>query len=225
MLLHIQHETKLIYSEPVTETVFEVRMAPPSDDDQTNLGYRLRISPAAPVTIYRDGFGNRIELFNILSSYHELIIQATSIVRVHRQSPESRLARAESHAGRDESFGLDSGEYLQPSPLVKPCRELDDFVQSVSQPRGNVLDTIQSLGEAVRARLAYEKKVTTAHARRRGAATRAGRLSRLCAPLPGGLSRNRSAGAVCERLRLPTWRGRHACLVPGMAWQRRLDRR
>ncbi len=45
MLLRIQHETKLSYSEPVTETVFEVRMAPPSDEDQTNLGYHLRTIP------------------------------------------------------------------------------------------------------------------------------------------------------------------------------------
>ena len=50
MLLRIQHETKLTYSDPVSETVFEVRMAPPSDEDQTNLGYRLRITPSAPVT-------------------------------------------------------------------------------------------------------------------------------------------------------------------------------
>ena len=93
MLLRIQHETKLTYSEPVTETVFEVRMAPPSDEDQTNLGYHLRIVPSAPVTIYRDGFGNRVDLFNILTSYQELIIRATSIVRTHRgASPESRLA-------------------------------------------------------------------------------------------------------------------------------------
>ncbi len=84
MLLRIQHETKLSYSDPVTETVFEVRMAPPSDEDQTNLGYRLRIVPSAPVTIYRDGFGNRVDLFNILTAYSELIIRATSIVRTHR---------------------------------------------------------------------------------------------------------------------------------------------
>jgi len=48
MLLRILHETKLSYTEPVSETVFEVRMAPPSDEDQTNLGYRLKILPAAP---------------------------------------------------------------------------------------------------------------------------------------------------------------------------------
>src|SRR3974377_287318 len=93
MLLRILHETKLSYSEPVAETVFEVRMAPPSDEDQTNLGYRLKIMPAAPVTIYRDGFGNRVDLFNILPSYRDLFIRATSIVRTHRaSSAESRLA-------------------------------------------------------------------------------------------------------------------------------------
>ena len=45
MLLRIQHETKLRYSDSVAETVFEVRMAPQSDEDQTSLGYRLRITP------------------------------------------------------------------------------------------------------------------------------------------------------------------------------------
>jgi len=162
MLLHIQHETKLIYSEPVAETVFEVRMAPPSDEDQTNLGYHLRISPSAPVTIYRDGFGNRIELFNILNPYRELNINAASIVRVHRRLPESRLANVEPDADPRDSFSLDCAEFLQPSPLVKRCRELDDFVRSIPRPRGPVLETIQSLAEGVQSRLAYEKKVTSA---------------------------------------------------------------
>ena len=91
MLLRVQHETKLSYSEPVSETVFDVRMAPPSDEDQTNLGYRLRIVPSAPVTIYRDGFGNRVDLFNIITPYSELIIRAT-LDRAH--APPSRSRRA-----------------------------------------------------------------------------------------------------------------------------------
>ena len=126
MLLRIQHETKLSYSEPVSETVFDVRMAPPSDEDQTNLGYRLRIVPSAPVTIYRDGFGNRVDLFNIITPYNELIIRATSIVRTHRgPAPESRLSGVEWEAPpRRASLALDSLEYLQPSPLVEVSPEL-----------------------------------------------------------------------------------------------------
>ena len=81
MLLRISHETKLSYTSPVAETVFEVRMAPPTDEDQTNLGYRLRITPTAPVTSYRDGFGNRVDLFNIMTPYQDLMIQATTLTR------------------------------------------------------------------------------------------------------------------------------------------------
>src|SRR3984957_15896841 len=109
MLIRIQHETKLSYSDPVTETVFEVRMASPSDEDQTNLGYRLRIVPSAPVTIYRDGFGNRVDLFNILTSYSDLIIRATSIVRTHRgSSTESRLAGLAWAPGTAEFLALET---------------------------------------------------------------------------------------------------------------------
>jgi transglutaminase-like putative cysteine protease len=163
MLLRVQHETKLSYSDRVAETVFDVRMAPPSDEDQTNLGYRLRIEPAAPVTIYRDGFGNRVDLFNILSPYHELVIRATSVVRTHRGSnPESRLAEIAWDDAPGQSQALETFEYVQPSPLVKPCPLLDEFIASLPQPEGLLLDVVQALTEAVRARLIYEKKVTSA---------------------------------------------------------------
>src|SRR5215472_16617122 len=121
MLLRIQHETKLTYSEPVSETVFEVRMAPPSDEDQTNLGYRLRILPSAPVTIYRDGFGNRVDLFNIITPYSELVIRATSIVRTHRAtSPESRIKEMMWEPKPAEQTAIEALEYLAPSPLANP---------------------------------------------------------------------------------------------------------
>ena len=49
MLLRISHETKLTRTRaPVAETVFEVRMAPPTDEDQTNLGYRSGSRPPPP---------------------------------------------------------------------------------------------------------------------------------------------------------------------------------
>jgi transglutaminase-like putative cysteine protease len=163
MLLRILHETKLSYSEPVSETVFEVRMAPPSDEDQTNLGYRLKIVPGAPVTIYRDGFGNRVDLFNILASYRELIIRATSIVRTHRgPAPESRLAEVDWDPDSDELHALETVEYLQPSPLVNRSPELEEFLAGLPRSSGRLVDVVHQLNEAVRSRLIYEKKVTSA---------------------------------------------------------------
>src|SRR5262245_49993448 len=137
MLLRVQHETKLSYTEPVSETVFEVRMSPPSDEDQTNLGYHLRTTPSAPVTVYRDGFGNRVDLFNILTPYLELVIRATSIVRTHRSdATRSRLGDVRFEPEGDSFRSAATIEYLQPSPLVKTSPELDGFVAGLPRCEG-----------------------------------------------------------------------------------------
>src|SRR4051812_54848 len=162
MLLRIQHETKLRYSDSVAETVFEVRMSPQSDEDQTNLGYRLRITPAAPVTSFRDGFGNRVDLFNIMTPYQELAIQTTALMRTHRRYGEARLAEADFSG--DGASTLEALEYLHPSTLVNRCPELDALVADLPRPGSSraLLGSVQRVMDAVRGRLKYEKKVTTA---------------------------------------------------------------
>ena len=163
MLLRVQHETKFSYSEPISETVFEVRMAPPSDEDQTNLGYHLRTTPSAPVTIYRDGFGNRVDLFNILTTYQELVVRATSIVRMHRGcTSESRLSGVVCDFENNDFRTAETVEYLQPSPLVNRSPELDGFLAEMPKPDGALDEIVRRLIDYVRSRLAYEKKVTTA---------------------------------------------------------------
>jgi transglutaminase-like putative cysteine protease len=162
MLLRIQHETKLRYSAAVAETVFEVRMSPQSDEDQTNLGYRLRITPSAPVTSYRDGFGNRVDLFNVMTPYQELVIQASTLMRTHRRNTEARLAEADFSGDGPEA--LEALEYLQPSTLVDRSPDLDDFVARLPRPGSSraLPGSVVQLMEAARGRLKYEKKVTTA---------------------------------------------------------------
>jgi transglutaminase-like putative cysteine protease len=162
MLLRIEHETKLSYSSPVSETVFEVRMAPPSDEDQTAMGYHLRISPQAPVTSYRDGFGNRVDLFNITSHYRELTILAAGFVRTHRRSAIERLAGMDWPVGAREPVAIEAMEYLRPSPLVDECPALDAFLSTLPDPAGPYVEAIGHLLDTVIARLKYEKKVTTA---------------------------------------------------------------
>lgn len=163
MVLKIQHETRLSYSAPVMETVFEVRMAPPSDEDQTALSYQLRIDPMAPVTSYRDGFGNRVELFNVPTSYQSLTIHATSYVRVHRRPAADRLQDVEWPASAPAN--IEAIEYLRPSQLVDTCPALDAFTTGLSRPRGPLITRLRELMAAVRARLTYEKRVTSAHTR------------------------------------------------------------
>jgi transglutaminase-like putative cysteine protease len=160
MLLRVQHETKLQYSQPVTESVFEVRAAPQSSEDQTTLGYRLQLSPPVPVTPYRDGFGNRVELINILTPYREVVVAATSIVQTHRRPGLARLAAVQFPPETDRE--PEAVELLRPSPLVDRSAALEEFVAGLGRPAGSLADVVQKLLAAVRSRLKYEKKVTTA---------------------------------------------------------------
>ncbi|MFO0958062.1 MAG: transglutaminase family protein [Isosphaeraceae bacterium] len=163
MLLRIRHATTLTYSEPVSETVFEARMAPLSDDDQTTLGYRLQIEPPAPVTAYRDGFGNRVELFNIGTPYQALSIEASSYVRTHRRPGEARLRAAGWEPGRE--IPVEAIDYLRPSPLIDQSPALDDFVAGLPRVETSLADQVLALRDAVQDRLTYRKAVTDASTR------------------------------------------------------------
>ncbi len=165
MLLKISHETRFVYSDPVAETVLKVRMAPSSDEDQTALGYRLRIAPRATVTSYRDGFANRVDLFNVLTPYQELVVQATSHVRTHRRPCRLRLdaSRYDPAAAVD----VDALEFLAPSALVDRSAALDACADELrgrlpSPGHGSLAEVVDLVMGAVRDRLKYEKKVTTA---------------------------------------------------------------
>ena len=161
MLLRISHETKLSYTAPVSETVFEVRMAPATDEDQTTLGYRLKTTPNSPVTSYRDGLGNRVDLFNISKPYEELVILATSYVRTHRRSAQARLGSAESLLA-EGSAAVDALEFLQPSKLADRSDAIDRFAADLPRPQAgdSGADFIKGVMDAVAARLKFESKVT-----------------------------------------------------------------
>jgi len=162
MLLRVQHETKLSYTHNVSETVFEVRMAPPSDDDQTCLDYRLRINPSAPVTVYHDGFGNRVDLFNIFTPYRELLMRSTSVVRTHRAPGGPKLAEVAFEPEKDEFQAVEALDSRTHSALVGPGPEMSRFLDSLPDTRGSMLEVVQRLIHATRSRLVYEKKVTSA---------------------------------------------------------------
>ncbi len=180
MLLKIDHITKLSYTSPVFETVFEVRMAPPSNEDQTALGYQLRTTPQAPLTSYRDGFGNRVDLFNITAPCKEFATQATSYVRTHRRGLVERLSGIEwprrppqstsAHESADsedprtataEPASVESLEFFAASPLVDRSGDLEDFVRSLEIRDQSFSDGLLQLTQAVQSRLVYEQQVTT----------------------------------------------------------------
>jgi transglutaminase-like putative cysteine protease len=83
MILEIQHETRLAYTEPVTESIAEMRMEPASDDEQSCRSFHLAVSPPTGVFRYVDGFGNRVHHFNVAPAHLEMHVLAASVVETH----------------------------------------------------------------------------------------------------------------------------------------------
>lgn len=161
MLIRVEHETVLSYTEPVTDAVIEVRMSPPSNDDQTVSGYRLRVTPQVPTTSYCDGFGNRVDLFNVNAPHTRVEIRAISYVRTHRRFAGLQLAELPWPSPIDEDCcDVDIVEFIRPSPYVDECPALTEFVATLPHEHRSFASGIQTLMRAVTERLKYEKEVT-----------------------------------------------------------------
>src|SRR5437870_4866386 len=94
MILEIQHETCLEYSEPVTEAITEIRMEPASDQAQSCHSFHLAVSPQTAQFRYQDGFGNCVHHFSLLAPHELVRILAASVVETHPRSCDLGACRS-----------------------------------------------------------------------------------------------------------------------------------
>src|ERR1700679_3200407 len=80
MLLSITHTTDLTYTDYISESVMELRMAPRQEQNQRRLSFSIDIGPATSVKSYFDWLGNTIHAFSINNLHDRIQIIATSIV-------------------------------------------------------------------------------------------------------------------------------------------------
>jgi len=91
MLLRLTHTTDLVYSDLISESAMELRMAPRQEDDQHRLSFTLAIGPTAPATSYFDWLGNTVHAFNINPFHKQLRIVATSVLETNRPAMNLEL--------------------------------------------------------------------------------------------------------------------------------------
>lgn len=136
MILEIQHETRLEYSESVTESVTEVRMEPVSDANQSCRSFHLTVSPPTQLFRYQDGFGNRVHHFNVLASHLQVGILAASIVETHRRTQDLYSSQVTYPLDRS-SADLGALDYLKFRGPVRSIPQLTPILE-VLQPRAGM---------------------------------------------------------------------------------------
>jgi transglutaminase-like putative cysteine protease len=88
MLLKLTHTTDLTYSDLISESVMELRMAPRQEADQHRLSFDLAIGPSAHVTSYFDWLDNTVHTFTVGPFHNQIRIVATSVVETDRPRPQ-----------------------------------------------------------------------------------------------------------------------------------------
>src|SRR5438067_11479069 len=84
MLLKITHQTDLTYSDYISESVMELRVAPRQEQDQHRLSFDLALGPQTSVTSYFDWLGNTVHAFTVNDFHNQIQIIATSVVETDR---------------------------------------------------------------------------------------------------------------------------------------------
>jgi transglutaminase-like putative cysteine protease len=128
MILEVQHETRLEYTQPVTEGVTEVRMEPGSDGDQSCRSFHLMVNPPAQLFRYQDGFGNRVHHFNVVAGHLQVGILAASLVETHPRQRDLSSSRATYPLHREHA-DLDALDYLQFRGPVRSTSQLAPILE------------------------------------------------------------------------------------------------
>jgi len=166
MILEIQHETTMEYSQPVSEWLCELRMEPMSDRSQRCHSFQITIGQPATISKYLDGFGNRVHHFNLLKPPANLRILAASVVETEDAGigPISSQATFPAGPPADEwQLPLETLDYL---PLRGPARATplleQHLVQNRPMPRMRVGMWVCQVAEYIRSRFEYARDVTDA---------------------------------------------------------------
>ena len=161
MLLKLTHTTDLSYSDLVSESAMELRMAPRQEQDQHRLSFSLAIGPATQVSSYFDWLGNTVHAFTIGAFHKQIQIVATSVVETDR--PRKDVSKFADTWPIDTHDDYSLYDYLQfGGPIVDSpkLRELSALLNP--QPGLSLGELALQMLFLINEKFTYKKGITSA---------------------------------------------------------------
>ncbi len=164
MYYAVTHLTIYNYSNPINDSVMEVRMQPRSDGNQRCTRFALNVSPATKTFNHKDYLGNMIHTFDIPSSHTKLAIKAEAVVEV---KDTLNLPNALSQSAWDEidaqSKHHDYYDMLLAGKFARPTDLLAQFAQEIDwRRRSDPLNLLRELNSRIFNSFDYVQNVTRA---------------------------------------------------------------
>jgi transglutaminase-like putative cysteine protease len=160
MLLRITHQTDLVYTDPVSETVMELRMVPRQEQDQHRLSFTLGIGPSTAVAGYFDWLGNTVHTFSIGPPHRQVRIVATSVVETDRQRQEPARF-ADRWPLPPDAHDYTAYDYLNFGGPVVDSPQLRDLVKHIApEPGASLGEMALRMVHLIDDKFSYKKDVT-----------------------------------------------------------------
>jgi transglutaminase-like putative cysteine protease len=166
MFYSIRHITRFRYSNPIRESVMELRMQPRSETHQALRNFQISTNPRAQLYAYTDHFGNAVYYFNVLRQHDELRIDTQSVIEV--KDLAALPAQADTlEWERYNSLNLTGEHYdlIEDSAFARGSPALFEFVAAhgLEKPKGDPLTALAHLNAAIYSAFDYEVGATEVH--------------------------------------------------------------
>ena len=165
MYYSIRHVTRFRYSNPVRESVMELRMQPRSEGPQMLRSFQIATNPRAQLYAYTDYLGNAVYHFNVLRNHDELRIEATAAVEI-AAIPALPGAADTLEWGRYNAFNLSDDQFdlLEPSTFARMTPQLRAFISAhgLEKPTSDPLTALKHLSTTIHDAFEYQPGITDA---------------------------------------------------------------
>jgi transglutaminase-like putative cysteine protease len=161
MLLRLTHETDLRYSDLISESVVELRVAPRQEQDQHRLSFDLAIGPPARAISYFDWLGNTVHAFNVNPFHDRIRVVASSVVETDR--PRKEPERFKDTWPVPATHDFRNLDYLRFGGPVVDSPALQRLVEIVApQPGTSLGELALRVLHLIDEQFEYQKGITTA---------------------------------------------------------------
>ncbi|MGN7454542.1 transglutaminase family protein [Paenibacillus pasadenensis] len=165
MKLRISHVTTYRYSDPVRDSVNEIRLTPVTNKHQSCYQHSISVEPNAPLLAYEDAFGNKVHAFTVNAAHRSLTVRTHSIVTTKEPGGAAGRAEAEADAawswlGGDEALDR-FAEYLLPTGYTEQTAGIRSYTDGHPPDERGVGSWLERLCGRIRDEFIYDPLATT----------------------------------------------------------------
>ena len=154
----VEHTTTFHYSDPITESIMELRMQPRTEGNQRCLQFRLNLSPRATLFAYKDYQGNHVHHFDIPAQHEQLQIRADATVEVTVTQPIPEAVSVDAWQQLEKlTESIEFFDMLHSSHFVKSFPALRDLAEQWQISREHdPLTALRRINEGIYKTFAYD---------------------------------------------------------------------